>query len=83
MNIGSTAGSSFTNAASNVVQVTEQVQRVAQDVADATTSRPVEGVGKLATAMTDLKQQEVQMSASVKVMQAADSNLGSLIDTNA
>ena len=52
MNIGSTAGSAFTTAAAAVSQGTEQVNRAARDVVDATTERPVEGVGKTEKALT-------------------------------
>jgi exonuclease VII small subunit len=49
----------------------------------ATTSRPVEGVGNLSSAMTDLKQGEQAVAAGSKVLEAADKQLGTLIDTQA
>jgi flagellar basal body rod protein FlgG len=81
MNIGSTTGSAFTTASYGVSQGSDQVQRAAQSVADATTQRPVEGTGKLAAAMTDMKQGQQAVDANAKVMQASDQQLGTLIDT--
>ena len=83
MNIGSTAGSAFTTAAAAVSQGTEQVNRAARDVVDATTECPVEGVGKTEKALTELKQGEVAVSAGAKAIEAADKQIGSLIDTSA
>ncbi len=83
MNIGSTTGSAFTSGAYAVDQGNVQVKRAAQDVVDATTSRPVEGVGNLSSAMTDLKQGEETVAAGSKVLEAADKQLGTLIDTQA
>lgn len=83
MNIGSTVGSAFTTAASGINQGTEQVKRAAQDVADATTTRPVEGADKLAKSTIDLKQGERSVEANAKTLQAADKTLGSIIDIEA
>lgn len=83
MNIGSTAGSAFTTASYGVSQGTEQVQRAAQDVAGASTERPVEGVASLASSMTDMKQGQQAVDANAKVIQAEDKQLGSLIDIEA
>ncbi|GAA6146115.1 flagellar basal body rod C-terminal domain-containing protein [Thalassolituus maritimus] len=83
MNIGSTAGSTFANAAYGVNQGTEQVAKAAQTVVETTTERPVEGTADLASAMTDMKQGQQATDANAKVLQAADRQLGSLIDTQA
>ncbi|QQD23449.1 hypothetical protein GJQ55_02650 [Venatoribacter cucullus] len=83
MNIGSTAGSAFTSATYAIDQGTTQVRRAAQDVADATTERPTEAPGKLAESMTDLKRGELLVQAGGKVMDAADKQLGTLINTTA
>lgn len=83
MNIGSTAGSAFTSAAYAIDQGSSQVRRAAQDVVSASTTRPVESPGKLAESMTDLKEGEQMVQAGSKVMQAADRQLGSLIDVTA
>ncbi|MCA6065082.1 hypothetical protein [Thalassolituus marinus] len=83
MNIGSTTGSAYTTAAQTLNQGTSQVERAAQEVVDATTARPVEGTGKVASAMVDLKEAEVTTEAGAKVLQAADKSLGSLIDIEA
>lgn len=83
MNIGSTTGSAFTSATYAIDQGTTQVRRAAQDVVDATTDRPVEGTGELAKPMTDLKQGELLVQAGGKVMDAADKQLGTLINTTA
>jgi predicted secreted protein len=83
MNIGSTTGSTFATAAYGVSQGTEQVAKAAQTVVETTTERPVEGTGDLASAMTDMKQGQQATDANAKVLQAADRQLGSLIDTQA
>jgi len=83
MNIGSTAGSTLASASYGVSQATEQVSKAAQTVVETTTERPVEGTGDLASAMTDMKQGQQATDANVKVMQAADRQLGSLIDIQA
>lgn len=83
MNIGSTAGSAFTTATAGINQSTDQVKRTAQEVIGATTTRPVEGSGKLAEATTDLKQAERSVETNAKVVQAADKTLGSIIDIEA
>ncbi|MEK9765203.1 MAG: hypothetical protein VW274_01870 [Thalassolituus sp.] len=83
MNIGSTAGSTLTNASYGVSQANEQVTKAAQTVGETTTARPVEGTGDLASAMTDMKQGQQAVDANAKVMQAADRQLGSLIDIHA
>ncbi|MEN9465725.1 MAG: hypothetical protein RL217_1906 [Pseudomonadota bacterium] len=80
MNIGSTMGSAFTSGSYAISQGNNQVQRAAQDVVDATTSRPVEGVGDLSKPMTDLKQAEHLVKAGSKVIQAADAQTGTLLD---
>lgn len=83
MNIGSTAGSAFTTASYGVSQGADQVQRAAQDVAGASTARPVEGTANLASSMTDMKQGQQAVDANAKVIQAEDKKLGSLIDIEA
>lgn len=80
MNIGSTLGSTFTSGSYAISQGTSQAQRAAQDVVDATTGRPVEGVGDLSKPMTDLKQAEHLVKAGSKVIQAADTQTGTLLD---
>lgn len=83
MNIGSTMGSALTTAATGINQGSEQVSRAAERVVEATTSRPVQGTGDIAEAMTDLKQGERSVEMNAKVMQAADKTLGSIIDIQA
>ena len=83
MNIGSTAGSAFTSGAYAIDQGTNQARRAVQDVVDATTVRPAEGVGELAQPMTDLKRAEHLVAAGGKVVKAADEQLGTLINTTA
>lgn len=83
MNIGSTTGSAFTSASYAIDQGMTQVRRAAQDVADATTERPVEGVGEASSAMVELREGENNVSAGAKVLQASDKTLGTLIDTQA
>lgn len=83
MNIGSTTGSSFLASASSVAQASEQIYRAAQDVADATTTRPVEGAGEVAASMMEVKQGQQSFSANLKVLAAQDEMLGNLVDTQA
>lgn len=83
MNIGSTTGSAFTSAAYAVDQGNTQVTRAAQDIADAATSRPVESVDKTASALTELKEGETAVAAGTKVLEAADQQMGTLIDIKA
>lgn len=83
MNIGSTTGSSFLVSASSVVQASEQLYRSARDVADATTTRPVEGAGKTAESMMEVKQGQQSFSANLKTLAAQDEMLGNLVDTQA
>lgn len=83
MNIGSTTGSSFTSGTYAISQGVSQASRAAQEVVEATTTRPVEGVGELSKPMTDLKRAEHLVAAGGKVVQAADEQLGTLIDIKA
>lgn len=81
--IGTSLGSAFTTAANAINTGVEQVTRVAQDVHDATTARPVEGVGNLAESMTDFKRAEHLVAAGSKVVQAADEQVGTLLNITA
>ena len=83
MNIGSTAGSAFTSGSYAIDQGSSQARRAAQDVVDATTARPVEGAGELARPMTDLKRAEHLVAAGGKVIQAAEEQIGTLINIKA
>lgn len=84
MNIGSTMGSAYTVAANTINQGSTQAQQAAQEVATtAFTDRPVEGTGDLAKPMTDLKQAEHLVAAGGKIMQAADEQVGTLLNIKA
>lgn len=84
MNVGSTMGSAYTVASNTITQGTAQAQQAAQEIATtAFTERPVEGAGELSKPMTDLKQAEHLVAAGGKVMQAADEQMGTLIDIKA
>lgn len=84
MNIGSSMGSTYTVAANTISQGNTQLQQAAQEVATtALTDRPVEGAGELVKPMTDLKQAEHLVSAGGKIMQAADEQVGTLLNIKA
>lgn len=83
MNIGSTMGSAFTAGATAVAQGVQQTTRAAQEVVDATTTRPVESTAKLAEPMINMQQAEHLVAAGGKIVQAADEQLGTLIDIKA
>lgn len=83
MNIGSTAGSAFTSAATGISQGIEQVRQAAQQVNDATTTRPVQDAPEVSEGLVNLREGERQVEASSKVLEAADQQLGTLIDIQA
>lgn len=83
MNIGSTMGSAFTAGATAVAQGVQQSTRAAQEVVDATTSRPVESTTKLVDPMINMQRSEHLVAAGSKVIQAADEQLGTLINIKA
>ncbi|WP_430460086.1 hypothetical protein ACQUQU_12805 [Thalassolituus sp. LLYu03] len=83
MNIGSTTGSAFTAGSYAIDQGVSRVNRAAQDVVDATTSRPVEGVGETSSALVEMREGENSVKAGAKVVEAQDKALGSLIDIQA
>lgn len=83
-NIGSSVGSAYTIAANTINQGNAQAQQAAQEVAVASfTERPVEGAGEISKPITDLKEAEHLVSAGGKVMQAADEQVGTLLDIKA
>lgn len=83
MNIGSTSGSSFSIATSGVQQSSEQVKQAAQQVVEATTARPAQGTVEVTDALVKLKEGEQGVEANAKVLQAADKQLGVLLDIEA
>ncbi|GGY48171.1 hypothetical protein GCM10011297_21360 [Bacterioplanes sanyensis] len=83
MNIGSTAGSAFTTASTGVAQGIDQVRQAAQQVNDATTTRPVENSPEVSEGLVNLREGERQVEANAKVLEAADQQLGTLIDIQA
>lgn len=83
MNIGSTTGSAFTTATAGINNGLEQTRRAAKEVVDATTARPVEGIGSLADGFIELKQGHYQIEANTLVLQAENQRSGTLIDMKA
>jgi ribosomal protein S11 len=83
MNIGSTSGSSFSIATSGVQQSSEQVKQAAQQVVEATTARPAQGTVEVTEALVKLKEGEQGVEANAKVLQAADKQVGALLDVKA
>jgi hypothetical protein len=83
MNIGSTSGSSFSIATAGVQQSTEQVKQAAQQVVEATTTRPAQGTVEVTDALLKLKEGEQGVAANAKVLESADKQIGSLLDIEA
>ncbi len=83
MNIGSTSGSSFSIATAGVQQSSEQVKQAAQQVVEATTARPAQGSVEVTESLVKLKEGEQGVEANAKVLQAADQQLGVLLDIEA
>lgn len=83
MNIGSTSGSSFTIAAAGIQQNSEQVKQAAQQVVEATTTRPTQGAVEATEALVKLKEGEQGVALNAKVLESADQQLGTLLDVKA
>lgn len=83
MNIGSTAGSSFSIPTQAMAQGAEQVTGAVQQVVDATTTRPVEETGSISEGVVDLQQGKQLVGAAGRLIEAAESQIGSLINTQA
>jgi len=81
MNIGSTSGSAFTVATSGVQQGNQQVREASQQVVEATTTRPAQGIVEVTDPLLKLKEGERQVEVNAKTLEAADNNVGTLIDT--
>jgi hypothetical protein len=80
MNIGSTAGSSFSIATAGIQQSNEQLKQASQQVVEATTPRPVQGTVEVTDALVNLTKSEESIEVNAKVLEAADNQLGSLLD---
>lgn len=83
MNIGSTSGSSFSIANAGIQQSTEQVKQASQQVVEATTARPAQGTVEVTDSLVKLKEGEQGVEANAKVLEAADKQIGSLLDIEA
>jgi hypothetical protein len=83
MNLGSTSGSSFSIASAGVQQNSEQVKQAAQQVVEATTARPAQGTVEVTDALVKLKEGEQGVQVNAKVLEAADKQIGSLLDIQA
>jgi cell division septum initiation protein DivIVA len=83
MNIGSTSGSSSSIATAGVQQSSEQVKQAAQQVVESTTSRATQGTIDATDALLKLKEGEQGVKLNAKVLDAADKQLGSLLDIEA
>lgn len=83
MNIGSTSGSSFSIASAGIQQSTEQVKQAAQQVVESTTTRPAQGTIEPTEALVKLKEGEQGVALNAKVLEAADKQIGSLLDVRA
>lgn len=58
----------------------EKVTQAAQEVASATTDRPVSQTSELSQALSEQEDGRRQVEASAKVLEAADKTIGSLVD---
>jgi len=83
MNIGSNPGSSFSTATAGIQQSTLQVKQAAQQVVEATTLRPAQGTLEVTDALIKLKEGEQGVKLNAKVLEAADKQIGSLLDIEA
>lgn len=84
MNIGSTSGSSFVVPTQAMEQGTDQIKgAVHQIVSSATTERPVEEGGSVSEGMVDLQQGKQLVGAASRLIEAAESRLGTLVNTQA
>jgi len=83
MNLGSTSGSSFSIATAGIQQSSDQVKQAAQQVVEATTARPTQGTVEVTDALVKLKEGEQGVAVNAKVVEAADKQIGSLLDIEA
>ena len=83
MNLGSTSGSSFSIATAGIQQSSDQVKQAAQQVVEATTARPAQGTVEVTDALIKLKEGEQGVAANAKVLEAADKQIGTLLDIEA
>jgi hypothetical protein len=83
MNIGSTSGSSFSIVTAGIQKSTEQVREASQQVVEATTARPAQGSIEVTDALVKLKEGEQGVAANAKVLEAADKQIGTLLDIKA
>jgi hypothetical protein len=83
MNIGSNSGSPSNIATAGIQQSTEQVKQAAKQVVEATTARPTQGTVEVTDALIKLKEGEQGVALNVKVLDATDKQIGSLLDIEA
>ncbi len=83
INLGTSVGSTLTNAASSISDSVKEVRKASQHVASSTIVRPVEGTGEITKPMLNMKESANLVAANGKVIKAADEQLGSLLDTQA
>ncbi len=73
-------GGAFSAGLAGIQKGQEQVTQAAQEVASATTQRPVQASQDIAKSLTDEKEGQQQVEASAKVVETANQTLGSLVD---
>lgn len=83
VNMGTSLSSTFSNAASSISDSVKEVRQASQQVVESTTARPVEGTSKISDSLITMKENTNLVAANGKVIEAADNQLGTLIDTNA
>lgn len=83
VNMGTSVGSTFSNAASSISESVKEVRQASQQVVSSTIERPVEGIHEISSSLITMKESTNLVAANGKVIEAADQQLGSIIDTNA
>lgn len=83
VNMGTTVGSSFSTAASSISDSIKEVREASQQVVESTTTRPVEGSTEISKSLITMKESTNLVAANGKVIEAADQQLGTLLDVTA
>lgn len=83
VNMGTSLGSTFSNAASSISESVKEVRQASQQVVSSSIERPVEGSHEISKSLITMKENTNLVAANGKVIEAADQQLGTIIDINA
>lgn len=83
VNMGTSLGSTFSNAASSISESVKEVRQASQQVVSSSIERPVEGSHEISNSLITMKENTNLVAANGKVIEAADQQLGKIIDTEA